>query len=66
MQAIGNLLEAAKHAFTRGDTAKSQELVDSAQSAAKSMRSSFNSVLELSRLIAARWLPITPTSTSSG
>ena len=50
MQAIGNLLEASRHAFSRGDMAKGQELVDSAQSAAQSMRSSFNSVLELSRL----------------
>ncbi|HEX7641413.1 MAG TPA: ATP-binding protein [Burkholderiaceae bacterium] len=50
MQAIGNLLEAARHAFTRGDTVKSEELVLAAQSATQIMRSSFNSVLELSRL----------------
>lgn len=50
MQAIGNLLEAAQHAIAREDLPKSRELVDFAQMAAQNMRSSFDSVLEISRL----------------
>ena len=50
MQAIGNLIDAARHAFLRGDAAKGEELIESAQRATQTMRMSFNSVLELSRL----------------
>ncbi|NVM77648.1 signal transduction histidine kinase/CheY-like chemotaxis protein [Duganella sp. SG902] len=50
MQAIGNLLGAAAHAIGRGDIGKSSELIDTAQKATNVMRSSFNAVLELSRL----------------
>jgi len=50
MQAIGNLLGAASHALDRGDVAKGRELLDTTQKATNAMRSSFNAVLELSRL----------------
>ncbi|HEY8025181.1 MAG TPA: hybrid sensor histidine kinase/response regulator [Burkholderiaceae bacterium] len=50
LHAIGNLLEAAKHAIARDDTAKSRELIDLTQSATDAMRLSFASVLEVSRL----------------
>lgn len=50
MQAIGNLLGAASHALDRGDVAKGRELIDTTQKATNAMRSSFNAVLELSRL----------------
>jgi CheY-like chemotaxis protein/two-component sensor histidine kinase len=50
MQAIGNLLGAASHAIGRGDVDKSRDLIDTAQKATHAMRSSFNAVLELSRL----------------
>ncbi|WP_343732529.1 ATP-binding protein [Duganella sp.] len=50
MQAIGNLLGAAAHALGRGDVGKGSELIGTAQKATNVMRSSFNAVLELSRL----------------
>ena len=50
MQAIGNLLGAASHALDRGDVDKGRELIDTTQKATNAMRSSFNAVLELSRL----------------
>jgi signal transduction histidine kinase/ligand-binding sensor domain-containing protein/CheY-like chemotaxis protein len=61
MQAISNLLEAAQHALSREDLPKSLELIDFAKMAAQSMRSSFDSVLEISRLesglVAAEYSP---------
>lgn len=50
MQAIGNLLEAAQHAIASEDIVKCRSLVNIAQMAAQAMRSSFDSVLEISRL----------------
>lgn len=50
MQAIGNLLEAAQHAIANEDFPKCRSLVNFAQLAAQAMRSSFDSVLEISRL----------------
>nr|WP_229224245.1 hybrid sensor histidine kinase/response regulator [Duganella sp. SG902] len=50
MQAIGNLLGAAAHALGRGDAQRGGELIGTAQKATHVMRSSFNAVLELSRL----------------
>ncbi|MFZ6846333.1 ATP-binding protein [Undibacterium sp. RuTC16W] len=50
LQAIGNLLEAAKHANAREDKVKAQALIHLTQSATQIMRKSFDSVLEISRL----------------
>ena len=50
VQALTNLLEAARHAVGRDDFGKAAELVETAQNATRVMRFSFNSFLELSRL----------------
>ncbi|HEX7642763.1 MAG TPA: tetratricopeptide repeat-containing sensor histidine kinase [Noviherbaspirillum sp.] len=50
MQAISNLLEAMKQAASKDDMSKCKELIGTAQIATQAMRTSFNSVLELSRL----------------
>ncbi len=50
MHAIGNLIEATKQAIARRDIEKCQKLVTLTESAARAMHSSFNSILELSRL----------------
>lgn len=61
MQAIGNFIEAAEHALARQDFQKSRELMDLTKMGVSAMRSSFNSVLEISRLesglIAADYAP---------
>ena len=50
LHAMGNLLEAAKHAVVREDVSRSRELIDLAQSAMHAAQRSFDSVLEVSRL----------------
>jgi signal transduction histidine kinase len=50
MQALMNLLEAGRHALAREDVDRCGELLEQAQHAAQSARSSFNAVLELSQL----------------
>jgi signal transduction histidine kinase len=50
LQAIGNLLGAASHALDRGDVARGRELIGTMQKATHAMRSSFDAVLDLSRL----------------
>jgi signal transduction histidine kinase len=50
MQALTTLLGAARHALDRGDPAKSAELLGLAEDASRLTRSSFNAVLEISRL----------------
>ncbi|PQO96481.1 hypothetical protein C5614_15300 [Massilia phosphatilytica] len=50
MQAIGNLLGAARHALDRGDVDKGRELIGTMHQATNAMRSSFDAVLDLSRL----------------
>lgn len=50
MQAIGNLLAAARHALDRGDVDKGHALIGTMQQAIDAMRSSFDAVLDLSRL----------------
>ncbi len=50
MQAIGNLLAAARHALDRGDVDKGRALIGTMQEATGVMRSSFDAVLDLSRL----------------
>jgi signal transduction histidine kinase/CheY-like chemotaxis protein len=50
MQALMNLLEAGRHALAREDVGRSGDLLEQAQHAALSARSSFNAVLELSQL----------------
>jgi signal transduction histidine kinase/CheY-like chemotaxis protein len=50
MQALTTLLGAARHALERGDAAKSVELLGLAEDASRLTRSSFNAVLEISRL----------------
>jgi signal transduction histidine kinase/CheY-like chemotaxis protein len=50
MQALSNLLEAAQHALGRNDSAAGSELLSGAQSALRLTRSSFNAVLDISRL----------------
>lgn len=50
MQALTNLLEAADHALERGNATKCAEVLDLAQDASRLTRSSFNAVLEISRL----------------
>jgi signal transduction histidine kinase len=50
MQALTNLLGAARHALDRGDMAHGRELLTLAQEAARLTRTSFNAVLDISRL----------------
>lgn len=50
MQALSNLLEAAQHAMVRADHDASGQLLASAQTALRAARSSFNAVLDISRL----------------
>lgn len=50
MQALTTLLGAARHALDRGDVPKSTELLGLADDASRLTRSSFNAVLEISRL----------------
>ena len=50
IHAIGNLLEAIRIAFEKNDHTKSMELLQLAKTATSLMRSTFNSILELSRL----------------
>ena len=50
MQALSNLLEAAQHALVRQDHASSGKLLASAQTALRLARSSFNAILDISRL----------------
>jgi two-component system, sensor histidine kinase len=50
MQALSNLLEAAQHALGRKDHHASSELLSNAQAALGLARSSFNAVLDISRL----------------
>ena len=50
MQALSNLLEAAQHALLRQDHDNSGKLLASAQTALRVARSSFNAILDISRL----------------
>jgi signal transduction histidine kinase len=50
MQALSNLLEAAQHAMVRSDHNTSGQLLANAQTALRSARSSFNAILDISRL----------------
>ena len=50
MQALSNLLEAAQHAMVRADHDASGQLLANAQTALRAARSSFNAVLDISRL----------------
>ena len=50
MQALTNLLGAARHALDSGDGAKCDELLAMAQDASRLTRTSFNAVLDISRL----------------
>lgn len=50
MQALTTLLGAARHAVERGDADKTRELLGLADDASRLTRSSFNAVLEISRL----------------
>ncbi|MFZ3005201.1 MAG: hybrid sensor histidine kinase/response regulator [Phenylobacterium sp.] len=50
MQALTNLLEAATHAVDRGDSQEGLRLMSMAQQALRITRSSFNAVLDISRL----------------
>jgi signal transduction histidine kinase/CheY-like chemotaxis protein len=50
MQALMNLLEAGRYALTRADVGRCSELLEQAQHAARVARSSFDAVLEISRL----------------
>ncbi|MGZ8345525.1 MAG: ATP-binding protein [Allosphingosinicella sp.] len=50
MQALTNLLGAARHALDAGQTAKCDELLTMAQDASRLTRASFNAVLDISRL----------------
>ncbi len=50
MQALTNLLGAARHALEHGDAARGQEMLTLAQDAARLTRTSFNAVLDISRL----------------
>ena len=50
MQALSNLLEAAQHAMGRTDYDASGQLLANAQTALRAARSSFNAVLDISRL----------------
>lgn len=50
MQALSNLLEAGAHAFERGDVEQGRELLGMGRQAAQLTRSTFNAVLDISRL----------------
>ncbi|MBV9883596.1 MAG: hypothetical protein JO276_11360 [Sphingomonadaceae bacterium] len=50
MQALTNLLGAARHALGQGDAAKADEMLALAQDASRLTRTSFNAVLDISRL----------------
>jgi signal transduction histidine kinase len=50
MQAMTNLLGAARHALGQGDAAKADEVLKLAQDASRLTRTSFNAVLDISRL----------------
>lgn len=50
MQALTNLLEAATHAIERSDQERSHELLRDAQTALRMARTSFNAILDISRL----------------
>jgi signal transduction histidine kinase len=50
MQALTNLLGAARHALGQGDAAKADEVLALAQDASRLTRTSFNAVLDISRL----------------
>lgn len=50
MQALTNLLGAARHALGQGDTEKADEVLGLAQDASRLSRTSFNAVLDISRL----------------
>ena len=50
MQALTNLLGAARHALDAGDSAKCDSLLAMAQDASRLTRNSFNAVLDISRL----------------
>jgi signal transduction histidine kinase len=50
MQALTNLLGAARHALAQGDTEKTDEVLGLAQDASRLTRTSFNAVLDISRL----------------
>jgi len=50
MQALTNLLGAARHALAQGDVAQADETLGLAQDASRLTRTSFNAVLDISRL----------------
>jgi signal transduction histidine kinase len=50
MQALTNLLGAARHALGQGDAAKADQVLALAQDASRLTRTSFNAVLDISRL----------------
>lgn len=50
MQALTNLLGAARHALGQGDAAKADQMLSLAQDASRLTRTSFNAVLDISRL----------------
>lgn len=50
MQALTNLLGAARHALDQGDVDRGREMLTLAQDAARLTRTSFNAVLDISRL----------------
>lgn len=50
MQALTNLLGAARHALAQGDMARLDEVLGLAQDASRLTRTSFNAVLDISRL----------------
>jgi two-component system, sensor histidine kinase len=50
MQALTNLLGAARHALDQGDAARADEILSLAQDASRLTRTSFNAVLDISRL----------------
>lgn len=50
MQALTNLLGAARHAIEQGDMARCDEVLNLAQDASRLARNSFNAVLDISRL----------------
>lgn len=50
MQALTNLLGAARHSLGQGDSAKADEILGLAQDASRLTRTSFNAVLDISRL----------------
>jgi signal transduction histidine kinase/CheY-like chemotaxis protein len=50
MQALTNLLGAARHALDKGDGARCDEILTLAQDASRLTRNSFNAVLDISRL----------------